>query len=154
MKRTGKQKKYPEKKKEMARKVRKLKSRGVVIAIYIGEISYFEDEEFYGHRGEFEQKKDKAQADLQKEVESSEFTPLTYGENTEERKEANAKLEDKKKELSCRIELMMALWELREKLNAREDEFRKAGEEANRQEEVERIPTNDYRGWSGRKCPR
>ena len=47
-------------------------------------------------------------------------------------KEANANLEEKKKELRNQIELGMGLVELRETLNAREeDKFWKSSEEAN-----------------------
>ena len=78
---------------------------------------------------------DNIQTDLKKEVASNEFDIVTYGGNTEEREEANANLEDKKQEISNKIELRLGFEELGEKLNARElGKFRKALEEANRRE--------------------
>ena len=73
---------------------------------------------------------------LEKEVGINEFTILTYSANTDEWKEANANLEEKKKELSEQIELRLRFEELRAKLNAWEEgKFRK---EIDRRE-VERI---------------
>ena len=45
----------------------------------------------------FRTKKGKEQEDLQKEIECDEYAISTYGEDTEEWKEANAKLEEKKR---------------------------------------------------------
>ena len=78
----------------------------------MGGISGFEDEEFYGLCGDFEQK-GKIQTDLQKEVGGNGFDILTYGGNTEEWQEANANLEEKK-ELSKQIELRLGFEALRE----------------------------------------
>ena len=66
----------------------------------MGEISDFEGEEFYGIRIDFAQRKEEIQEDLEEEIESNEITIWTYGE-TEEWKEANAKLGEKKHGL-CR----------------------------------------------------
>ena len=55
------------------------------------EISDFEDGEFYGFRIDCEQ--GGAQSDLQNEVDIDEFTFLTYGGETEEWEEANARQE-------------------------------------------------------------
>ena len=78
-----KEKQYQEKKKEIAGEVRKLKSRGSNLHLRWKEIWGFEDEAFYGYRGDFEQKKDKGQTDLRNKIESNEFAIATYGENTE-----------------------------------------------------------------------
>ena len=55
---------------------------------------------------EFRTEKDKIRTDLGKYIESNEFTILTYGENTEEWKEANANLEERRKEISNQIDLI------------------------------------------------
>ena len=83
----------------------------------MGEVSGSGDEEFYGFRGDFGQKKDKFQTDFRKDVDIGEFTSLTYGGNTEESKEPNANLEERRKELIDQIELSMGFEELGEKLN-------------------------------------
>ena len=72
----------------------KLKSRRSNLHLHFG-ITDFEDGEFCGFRGDFEQKKGKIRTDLRREVESDECAALTYGGNTEEWEEANANLEEK-----------------------------------------------------------
>ena len=66
-------KQYREKKKEIAEKVRNC-CLAVVIAILIGRNKRFRRWEFYGLFGDFEQKQEKAQSDLQKEVDCNGFT--------------------------------------------------------------------------------
>ena len=64
--------------------------------------------EFYGFRSDFEQRKEKAHEELQKEIEWRRiYTISIYGGDTEEWKEANAKLEEKKQQLSRQIELIL-----------------------------------------------
>ena len=61
--------------------------------------------EFYVFCIDFEQGKEKVQEELHRQIECDEYTISTYGEDTEEWKEANAKLEEKKRKLSRQIEL-------------------------------------------------
>ena len=64
-------------------------------------------------RSDFEQINGKVQEELQKEIEGNAYTIQVYWGDTEEWKEANAKLEEKKRELSRRIELSLGFGELR-----------------------------------------
>ena len=91
--------------------VGKLKSRGINLHLHWGEISGFEDEEFYGFAA-ISNSEDNLQSDSQKEVGIAEFTILTYGGNTDEWEEANANLEEKEKDLREKIELWMRFEEL------------------------------------------
>ena len=54
-----------------------------------GDISDFEDEEFYGFCDDFEREKEKIHGELRKEIENKEYAMGTYGEETEEYKEEN-----------------------------------------------------------------
>ena len=56
-------------------------------------------------RSDFELVKGDAKEELQKAIEGNAYTISTYWEDTEEWKESNAKMEEKKRELSRRIEL-------------------------------------------------
>ena len=90
---------------------------------------------------------------LQKDVGSDGFAILTYGEITEEWKEANANMGARRKELRNQIELRMALGELGEKLNScGEDNIWKASGGDNRKEEVGGDFTDNSRGMRRRKC--
>ena len=51
------------------------------------EVSEFEDDEFYGFCGDFEQKWSKIRTDLEKGIENEEYVINTFGENTEEWRE-------------------------------------------------------------------
>ena len=66
----------------------------------------------FPHR--FRAKKEKVQEELQKEIEGGEYTISTYGVDTEEWRDANAKLEEKKHELSRKVELSFRFEELGE----------------------------------------
>ena len=59
-----------------------------------GEISDFEDDEFRGFRNDFEQKK--TQEELRKEMGDKEYIIATYGEATEEYKEAKMDLGERR----------------------------------------------------------
>ena len=79
---------------------------------------------------------------MRRDVAIDEFAILTYGENTEERKEANGNLEEKEKEIINRAELRMGFEELREKLNAWEEgKYRQASGESNRPGVEAILPT-------------
>ena len=53
----------------------------------MGEISDFEDGEFYGFREDFYQKEREIKEELRKEIENKAYVIDTYGEETEEYKE-------------------------------------------------------------------
>ena len=53
-----------------------------------GEISDFGDGEFYGFREEFGPKQEKIQEELRKEIENKGYVIDTYGDETDEYKEA------------------------------------------------------------------
>ena len=73
--------------------------------------------------------------ELQKEIEGGEYNISTYGEDTEEWKEANAKLEENQKELSRQIELSLGFGELGGKANNfEEDKIWKENGETRRKE--------------------
>ena len=74
-------------------------------------INDFEGEEVYGFRIDSEPRKEKVPEELQKEMECDEYTIATYEEDTEEWKEANAKLGEKQQELSRHIELSLGYGE-------------------------------------------
>ena len=91
----------------------------------------------FPHR--FRTKKEKVQEELQKEIESCDgYTISTYGGDTGGGgKESNAKLGEKKQELSRKIELSLWFGELWGKLNDfEEDKICAANEESKRKEEV------------------
>ena len=54
---------------------------------------------------DFEQKKEKIQEEIRREIEDKEYIMETYGEETEEYKEARMNWEERKKELDKQIEL-------------------------------------------------
>ena len=86
---------------------------------------------------------EKAQEELQKEMEGGEYTISTYGKDSEEWKEAKSNLVEKKKELSRQIELSLSFVELGEILNNSEgDKIWKENEEVRRRESVaNQLPT-------------
>ena len=47
-----------------------------------GDISDFEDEEFYGFCDDFEREKEKIHGELRKEIENKEYVIDAYGEET------------------------------------------------------------------------
>ena len=97
------------------------------------EISDFEEDEFYGFCGDFEQKKDKGPSGFAKRSRNQwVYYPDIRGD-TGERGDANENSEEKKNEIGNQIELMLGFEELTEKLNVREaGKFRKEIEEASR----------------------
>ena len=84
------------KRNEIQEQVKKLKERGNNMNTPWKEISNFGDEEFYGFCTDFEQKKEKIQDEIRKEIENKEYVMDTYGEETEEYKEARMNWEEKK----------------------------------------------------------
>ena len=90
-----------------------------------------------------EKRKEKHREELLKEIECDEYTISTYGGDTEEWEEANAKLEEKKRELSRQIELSLGFGELGGKLNNfEEDKIWTANGETRRRESVgNQLPT-------------
>ena len=116
---------------------------GGVISIYHGGISGCEDGEFYGFCSDFERRKAKVREELQKAIGCDLYTISTYGEDTEEWEESNAKLGGKKNELSRHIELSWGFGGLREKLgNSEEDKIWKVDGETRKQEIVgNQLPT-------------
>ena len=103
----------------------------------MGVISDCGDGELCFFRSDFEQK-GKFQEELQKAIECIEYTSSTYGEDTEEWKESDAKLEDKRQELSRQIELSLGFGELGRKLNnSEEDKIWTENEETRRRGNVE-----------------
>ena len=102
-------------------------------------ISDFEDGEFYGFCNDSEQK---VQEDLRKEMEDKEYVIDTYGEETEEYKEAKMDLQEKKNELNRQIELSCGFGELRSLGDFEEAKKWKTIEEIDRQEEAgDQLPT-------------
>ena len=102
------------------------------------EISDFDDDEFYGLLSDFEQRKANVQEELRNGIGSNAYAISTLGENTEGWQEEKLNLEEKKEELSNRIELSFGFAELRTILgNFEEDKMRKGNQEAIRQESVE-----------------
>ena len=69
---------YKEKESRHFGESREVKTRDCNLHLH-WRISDFEDDEYYGFCGDFEQKKDNGQSDFQAEVGSGEFTILTYG---------------------------------------------------------------------------
>ena len=107
------------------------------------EVSEFEGDEFYGFCGDFEQKWSKIRTDLEKGIESEEYVINTFGENTEEWKEATQKAHEMREELRVQFELRNSYGELRNQLEEwEEDKQWKAREESNRRANAERdLPT-------------
>ena len=70
-----------------------------------GEIKDFEDGGFYGFCTDFEQKKERIQCEIRNEMGNKEYEMDTYGEETEEYKEARMSWEERKNELDKQIEL-------------------------------------------------
>ena len=103
-------------------KLAQLKTRCNNLNLPRQEINGSEDGEFYGFRIDSVQRKEKTQEELRTEIEGDEYTISTYGEDTDEWKEANAKLEEKKRELSRQSELSLRFGELGEKLNNFEED--------------------------------
>ena len=62
--------------------------------MHCGEIWDFDDEAFYGFCADFEEKK--IQEEIRKEIENKEYIMETYGEETEEYKEARTNWEERK----------------------------------------------------------
>ena len=63
-------------------------------------------------RSDSEQREGKFQEEWQKEIACGAYTISAYGEDTEEWTEANVKLEEKKRELSRRTELIFWFWRI------------------------------------------
>jgi hypothetical protein len=107
------------------------------------EVSEFEDDEFDGFCGDFEQKWSKIRTDLEKGIENEKYVIETFGEDTEEWKEATQKAHDLRENLRVQFELKNSYEELRTQLEEwEEDKQWKAREESNRRATVERnLPT-------------
>ena len=78
----------------------------------MGEVSGFDDGEFYGFCSDFEQRGEKVQEESQKEIEGDEYTIPIYGDDTEEWEESKSKLEGGSNQLSRQIELSLGFGEL------------------------------------------
>ena len=87
---------------------------------------------------------------MEKGIESEEYVINTFGENTEEWKEATQKAHEMREELRVQFELRNSYGELRNQLEEwEEDKQWKAREESNRRANVERnLPTIPEGGGS------
>ena len=70
----------------------------------MGELSDFEDEEFYGFCSDSEQRRENPE-ELRNEIESTAYAISTFGAYTEEYMASKLNLDEKKEELSKQIEL-------------------------------------------------
>ena len=97
-------------------------------------------------------KESKAPEELRNEIDSNEYAISTFGENTEDWREAQLNLEEKKGELSKQIKLSFGFGELGAILsNFEEDKMRKASQELIRREIVGcQLPTiqEGVGGWA------
>ena len=84
-----------------------MKARGSKLHLHFGRIKWLRGRRILRVSRRYRTEKDKSRTDLQKDIESNEFTILTYGENTGEWVEENANLEERRNEISNQIELIM-----------------------------------------------
>ena len=138
-----KNKQYQERRKKISEKVKGIRVKGENCHLPWKEVSEFEDDEFDGFCGDFEQKWSKIRTDSEKGIEDEEYVIDTFGENTEEWKEATQKAHDLRENLRVQFELKNSYGELRTQLEEwEEDKQWKAREESNRRTNVERnLPT-------------
>ena len=141
--RNWKNKQYQERRKKISEKVKGIRVKGENCHLPWKEVSEFEDDEFDGFCGDFEQKWSKIRTDLEKGIEDEKYVIDTFGENTEEWKEATQKAHDMREDLRVQFELKNSYGELRNQLEEwEEDKQWKAREESKRREDVERnLPT-------------
>ena len=138
-----KYKQYQERRKKISEKVKGIRVKGENCHLPWKEVSEFEDDEFDGFCSDFEQKWSKIRTDLEKGIENEEYVIGTFGEDTEEWKEATQKAHDLRENLRVQFELKNSYEELRTQLEEwEEDKQWKAREESNRRANVERnLPT-------------
>ena len=86
------------------------------------EVSEFEDDEFYGFWGDFEQKWSKPGLIWKKELKVGEYIINTFGGTTEEWKEAKQKAHDMRGELRVQFELRNSYEALRNQLEEWEED--------------------------------
>ena len=113
-----------------------------------GGISDFEAGEFYGFASISNKERESPRRIIEGDRRKRLYHFDIWGD-TEEWKEANAKLEEKKRELSRQVELSSGFGELREKLNnSEEDKIFETNEETRRREMSKLITHNSRRrGW-------
>ena len=138
-----KNKQYQERRKKISEKVKGIRAKGGNCHLPWKEVCGFEDEEFYGFCGDFEQKWPEIRTDLGKGIGNEEYIIRIFGENTEEWKEATKKAYEMREDLRVQFELKNSYGELRNQLEEwEEDRQWKAKEESNRRANVEQnLPT-------------